>query len=512
MTTPTMWRTPPIPLQIHKMTWDRTNWQPYPLQREVITSRARNKVVAFGRRAGKSQTGGHLLVPEAYRAWYELDDLKREGKRREYWIVGPEYSDSEKEFRVFWDSITRIGMRLDHPGSYYNPESGEMVASLFDRRFIVHAKSAKYPGTLVGEGLSGAIFSEAAKLKPSVWIKYLRPTLADFTGWTAFLSTPEGKNWFYDLYMAGLDPQRTDWQSWRAPAWVNPHLFPGGVDEELLSRLTEARRYGRMDRLIPTLKMLFSATHGAAAPTGIHPEIWALFLDMSMEMFNQEEAAQFTEFVGRVLKDFDEELHVTDHDFNSAWATYAAVDYGFTNPFAWLLVQVSPDRKRIHILDEYYKTGVTTEEAIKDIRSRGLCPAQTRMFYPDPAEPDRTRAISEALQVQAYRGGSILLQGRIEWMRRFLKMTPEHLDLGHPERKPGLTISRKCVNTIREFNEWRYPDSQKAGDRGRAAPEEPMSKDNHCPEALGRLLSGLFGNPFRVPAQSNRTNVTSRRK
>jgi hypothetical protein len=493
------------------MTWDRTNWAPYPTQREILLDRTRNKVVVFGRRAGKSQTGGHMLVPEAFRAWYESEHLEKISKRREFWIVGPGYSDSEKEFRVFWEAIQRLQMPMDTPGSYYNPESGTMVCSLFNRRFIVHAKSAMHPESLVGEGLSGVILSEAAKLKPSTWIKYLRPMLADFTGWSAFLSTPEGKNWYYDLYMTGLDPKRTDWRAWRAPSWVNPYLYPGGVDEGLLENLIEARRKHRLDEVLPTLKMIHSATHGLAAPTGIHPEIWAKFLDMSTEMFNQEEAALFTEYVGRVFKNFDEEIHVTDQTYEESWETYACADFGFTNPFVWLLIQIDPHHKRVHVLDEYYEINRTTTEAATDILSRNLAPRTIRMFYPDPAEPDRARELSRMLQLKAYKGGSIDLQGRLEWIRRHLKLYPEHLEYGHPEKRPGLTVHRRCVNTIRELNDYRYPKTAKeAGERGRSAPEVPMDKDNHSPEALGRFFSGMFGSPFTKVRQS-KVQVGSRR-
>jgi hypothetical protein len=74
-------------------------------------------------------------------------------------------------------------MPFDKPGTYNNPLGGDMHVSLWDGRFQVHAKSAKYPDTLVGEGLRGLVLSEAAKLKRIVWEKHLRPTLADYKGW-----------------------------------------------------------------------------------------------------------------------------------------------------------------------------------------------------------------------------------------------------------------------------------------------------------------------------------------
>jgi hypothetical protein len=239
-----------------------------------------------------------------------------------------------------------------------------------------------------------------------------------------------------------------------------------------------------------------------AAPVGIDPEVWSLFQDQSTEMFNQEIEALFTEFVGRVFKDFDEELHVVEQEYQPDWATYACSDYGFTNPFVWLLVQIDPHGERIHILDEYYETGKTTREAAFEIQSRGLAPSSIRQFFPDPAEPDRTREISGLLQLTPGRGTGGSLDDRLEWIRRKLKAVD--LDSGHPK----LTVHRRCHNVIREFNQYRYPEtSESAAERGKNASELPMKKDDHTPEALGRLMRGLYGSPTRLGTRQSRMNV-----
>lgn len=516
--------TPPVPAKLYRSLWDESQWTPHRVQREILLDSTRNKVIALGRRAGKSQTGGRRLIPEVYRAWYQLDKLRAMSQRREYWIVGPEYSDSEKEFRVVWNELQRLGFEFDHPGSYNNPESGEMVISMFDRRFIIDAKSSKYPATLVGEGLSGVIMAEAAKMKPSTWFKFIRPTLADFDGWSMFNSTPEGKNWFYDLYMLGLDERRDDWASWRAPSWVNEHVYPGGANEEFLNKCIEARRKHKLDFLLQLYKtmtragrMTFAREHQEAmAPGGrvahldrdgdviVNAEIWAMFLDMSQELFNQEIAALFTEFVGRVFKDFDEEIHVVTQEFNPSWITYACVDYGFRDPFVWLLVQVDPHRERVHVLDEYYETNKTTREAATEISSRGLAPRTVRTFYPDPAEPDRTKELANILQLKPYGRGSIELEDRLEWIRRGLKWNPRFAG-------PTLTFHPRCVNAIREIGDaYRYPDTAKrSAIRTKNAREKPLDDDNHTPEALGRFYSGLFGRPWADagPARQSRAKV-----
>lgn len=492
--------TPPPSEALFEKIWGYTEWEPYKLQREVLLDRTRNKILTAGRRAGKSQVGGQRLVPEAFRAYAELSLLRRKGMRREYWIIGPEYSDAEKEFRVIYLALERLGFAFDHPGTYNVPESGNMQISLFDKRFVIAAKSAKHPETLVGEGLSGAVFSEAAKLKPSVLTKYIRPTLADFDGWMQFGSTPEGKNWYYDLYMIGLDPERPDWKSWRAPSWANPILYPGGVNEELLKWLSEQHRHGRLDKAkkaLSDLGRMIRGDNGLLSPSGIHPEIWAMWLDMSVEKFNQEIAALFTEYVGRVFKDFDEEIHVNSEGFRAGWETWACADYGFTNPFVWLIFQTDPRHQRFHILDEVYETGRTTEEMAEIIKDRGMNPATLRGFFPDPAEPDRTRRLEQLLHVRSMDPGSLSVNDRLEWFRRKLR-----IDV-FGDGSPLLTMHRQCKNTIREFNDYRYKESaEQAGEKGRSAPELPLKKDDHTPEALGRAFSGMLGSPYITTRQT----------
>lgn len=147
---------------------DGVGWRPHPGQLLVAESTARHRVAACGRRFGKSYIGGHELIPECLYTYTQQKRLHEEMKRREFWIVGPEYSDSEKEFRVLWNQLVRLEVPMDKPGSYNDPIGGSLHISCFDGAFQVHGKSAKYPATLVGEGLSGVIMAEAAKLKAKI--------------------------------------------------------------------------------------------------------------------------------------------------------------------------------------------------------------------------------------------------------------------------------------------------------------------------------------------------------
>jgi len=453
---------PPRRLVIHKQAiFTKVGYVPHRAQRPLHRSTARNKVAAMGRRTGKSTAGGNELVVESVVARAMLRRLEDLGRRREFWIVGPNYTDSEKEFRVLYNTLVRMGAPLDKPGTYYDAHAGDMQLSMYKGKFLVIGKSAAHPERLVGEGLNGVIMAEAAKMRETTWVKYVRPMLADYKGWAQFNSTPEGKNWFYQLWMKGQSFEDDAWDSWRLPAWFNDIVFPGGRHD---------------------------------------PEILQMYRDLPTEVFNQEVACKFTEYVGRVFKDFDEEIHVPKQHMvlSSDRATYAAVDYGFTNPFVWLLLQV--DRHgNVYIIDEMYEPGLTIDEAAVEVAARGLCPPGLVAFAPDPASPGDTKALEKKLRVKSMGGTGGELEIRLRLIRAMLKERNTHLAFGHPDRLPRLFINRKCTNTIHEFNDYRYPKTaEEAAERGQNAPEKPLKKDDHTPEALGRFMVAYFGTGSRA--------------
>lgn len=464
---------------------DKTNFTPHGGQSMMISSRARHRVAACGRRFGKSYVGGNELAVEALKTRILLPQLEAADRRREFWIVGPNYTDSEKEFRVLYNALKKLDAPFDRPGTYNNPHDGDMQISLFNGRFIVMAKSAQHPERLVGEGLNGVIMAEAAKQRERTWTKFIRPMLADFNGWSLHTSTPEGKNWFYESWMRGQSEEHSDWESWRMPSWKNPYVYPGGATQKHIDIV-----HSMMTQKIPI-------TDAVIAKLGIDPEIGALLRDLTKETFNQEIGAKFTEFVGRVFKDFDEEVHVRDIPYDASLPVYAACDYGFTNPFVWLLVQID-SLGCVYVIDEMYEPGLTIDEAIREIQSRGLRPTGLREFYPDPASPGDTRAIEKALRIRGKRGTGGELNDRLRMIRAALKVRHPELPEDHPERKPKLLIDRRCTNTIREFNDYRYPKSiSEAAEENKNIPEKPMKKDDHTPEALGRLYAGMFSVPER---------------
>lgn len=425
-------------------------------QGKLVYASGRFRTTDAGRRTGKSNLGGHELAYEAMRMPGRIrhEELSRYGRRAEFWIVGPEYSDAEKEFRVLYDTLKRLNAEFDQPGTYYSPAGGGLSISMFDGAFQVHTKSAKLPTTLVGEALEGVIFAEAAKVKPIVWPKFIRPMLADYRGWAQFTSTPEGKNWFYDMWKRGQDPSQPEYWSIKAPSWSNNILFPGGRND---------------------------------------PEILSLEAGMSAEKFKQEIGADFTEFVGRVYKEFDEEINVVDCLYDPRLPLYIAADYGYTNPNVLLFIQVGYWGD-VYVIAEYYQRQRTAEEMAREVldhpRLGPLARAAT-LLYPDPEDPSATAVLADKLHVKPQGNTGGLLSTRIELIRKHLKPQPLELEDGHPEKLPKLWFDRSCPNTIKDMLDYRYPETKDESSTVER-PENPLKADDHGPEALSRFFGGFY--------------------
>lgn len=94
-----------------------------------------------------------------------------------------------------------------------------------------------------GRKYARAIIDEAAMIKNLMpaWNASIRPTLTDLKGDAWFLSTPKGRNGFWQLYQLGLDPHETEWACWRMPTVTNPYIDPAEV--EAAKRMLPERIY-----------------------------------------------------------------------------------------------------------------------------------------------------------------------------------------------------------------------------------------------------------------------------
>jgi phage terminase large subunit-like protein len=179
----------------------------HPAQKTIHRSTARFKVIDAGRRFGKTRLG-------------VLECLGSAAGGGIAWWVAPSYKISE----VGWRPLRKLAARI--PGA---------EVRLSDRTVIlpgggsVSIRSADSPDSLRGEGLDLVVLDEAAFMKSEAWSEALRPALSDRQGKAIFISTPRGRNWFWDIFRRG-QAEGGEWQSFQYPTSSNPFIDPGEIE------------------------------------------------------------------------------------------------------------------------------------------------------------------------------------------------------------------------------------------------------------------------------------------
>ena len=174
---------------------------PTPAQSEIHHADARFRVVDAGRRFGKTRLGVN-----------ECLEVAAAGKRA--WWIAPSYKMSE----VGWRPLRRIATKI--PGA--DVHKGERSVKL-PGGGEVWVRSADDPQSLRGEGLHFVVFDECAYMKPETWAEAIRPALSDTNGRALFISTPRGRNWFWQIYQRGQNKE-DGWWSKRYTTYNNPYI------------------------------------------------------------------------------------------------------------------------------------------------------------------------------------------------------------------------------------------------------------------------------------------------
>ena len=195
-------------------------YKPQSYQAEIENDTTRFKVVVIGRRGGKTEMAINITLDKA---------MKDPGL---YWIIAPFYGQVKS---IVW---TRLKTLLKND-PYWKYNEVELSAEHTLRKTRIELKGADKSDSLRGIGLKGIILDEAARIKEAAWREVVRPMLADNKGWAIFISTPKGHNWFYDLYLAGLNEDTKEWKSWHHPTRINKYIAESEIEQ---SRKDMSRR------------------------------------------------------------------------------------------------------------------------------------------------------------------------------------------------------------------------------------------------------------------------------
>jgi len=376
---------------------------------------ARFFVMVCGRRFGKTTASAMEAT------FYASQPNKR------IWLVGLSYDKADLMFREIWQLMV-IG------------RSNDVIKASEKERYIkfkwgttVEAKSADNPDSLVGEGLDLLIIDEAAKVKPRIWDMYLSPTLSDRKGKGIFISTPEGFNWLYDLFLLGKSDEL--WESHQAPSWDNQYSFPKGQSDQFL---IERKR------------------------------------NMSKELFDQEYGAQFTSFEGRVYP-FDRNIDVGYYPYNPHLPTFCSIDFGYRMPsVGWYQTYRVNGEWHINMIDEIiHQTNMKTDELVQMIKSK---PYRVGRYYGDPAGLQASSQ-SGVGDIEIFRKMGIVVNTITDKASRSISAGINHVRsfIENANGERYLHLNSNCMGMAEDLESYRYPEVVE----GKDLKPEPLKDGYH---------------------------------
>lgn len=180
----------------------------HPAQREIIKHPARFKVLACGRRFGKTTIAADVLA----------NDM----------LNGYPVAYSAPSYKMVQE-VWRLMKRILKPVMSYSNETEKRIELITGGSLDMW--SLETPDAIRGRKYYRIVVDEAAFVKHllSIWEKALSPLLTDYQGSALFPSTPQGFNDFHRLYERGV-LQMDNWHSWRFPTTSNPHIPPDEIE------------------------------------------------------------------------------------------------------------------------------------------------------------------------------------------------------------------------------------------------------------------------------------------
>lgn len=193
---------------------------PHSKQKEIIDacldSETKYIVANCGRQVGKSFLGMNILLK-----WI-LEDNGSTGM----WVA-PIYQQSKKVFQELSNSLAGTGITK-------SVNKSELTIS-FINGSIIYFRSAEREDNLRGNTLTYLVVDEAAFIKDNVWNEVLRATTLVKGKKVLFLSTPKGKNWFYQMAMRGESEDYPQYKTITASSFDTPYITKEELDEAKMS-------------------------------------------------------------------------------------------------------------------------------------------------------------------------------------------------------------------------------------------------------------------------------------
>ena len=190
-------------------------------------------------------------------------------------------------------------------------------------------------------------------------------------------------------------------------------------------------------------------------------EIEKAKIELTEDRFAQEYLADFRKTAGLVYKEFERTKHLYDVMPDKVMEKVAGIDFSYVHPAAVLSVYL--DGESVYVEEEWYKTGKTEAQIAEYVAACNF-----NAVYPDPESPSAIKELENRRQnVREVIKGKDSIKSGIQRVRELLK-------------SGRLTINRRCLNLIHEFETYTYDDKEEQRDKK----ENPIKENDHALDAL----------------------------
>ncbi|OFW53997.1 MAG: hypothetical protein A2163_07960 [Actinobacteria bacterium RBG_13_35_12] len=427
---------------------------PHKYQQLIHNDPAPYKVISAGRQFGKSMLARWTIL---------LSAIREAGK---YWIVSPTIKQGKDNH---WNDPENNILR-DTEGWRLDQNITELAIEVPARngKSRIELKGIENLEKVRGSKLRGVVMDEAAFLTEYSWTNVIQPMMTTTGGWAMFISTPNGFNWFKDLYQQGTIYTVVQKYPSEPPIWK--------------AKLLKPPKQGRLKGW--SSYHFTSYDNPFAKPEIIESARLEAISKNSEDNFFQEYVADFRKVSGLIYKNFNRNIHVIDPiEIEDHWDVYRGVDFGFDNPTACVWVAVSPEGKW-YIIDEYYEKKESSDYHIGMILSKSQNYPHAEATYADPSAPQN---IIDWGKKGLYMTGARKDMGtnKGEWVGHGTDLIQEKLKINPIDKKPTLFVFKGCTQTIREFESYRWKEEKNTELN---KPGVPLKANDHLMDALRYVI------------------------
>ena len=455
------------------------SYKPYPAQLAFHECNLTGRYMSAGNRAGKTTAAVIDCIEMAMNrgTWRKRDPRWGKGSIRLRWVA----VDVDKgilgialpEFKRWMSPSMMVN------GSWSDSWNNSTLTLTFSNgstvQFLTHGMDIDKHG---GVALHGIYFDE---IPPHAVFNENLMRLVDYEGyWVIAATSVEGMGWTYELL-------------WEPAETYNTRVSSGGSPEPLDGENADVGIFQLSQRDNPYLKTSVS-------------DRGKYYVAMDENERRIREEGDFLARAGRVFPTWNVHDHVLAEHFmpGNNWRFYTSVDFGWTNPTAWLWHAVHPDG-RVYTFAEHYKSEMPVSQHAEIVLAKEAFMRLDSSKIIRVGDPNNGNAhvvngisyVSEYANCGVYIGIENIprtVEIGIEKMQQYIRLEKHN---GWGANKPRWMISPNCVNLIREMKKLRrasYDSSKKAFDMNKK--EDVHKKDDHAFDSCfpaGTLVSTSIG-------------------